>query len=346
MTARSALLLIAAALVGTGFLPAADAPQPDHASVIEREAGSITAAKAWVADQETRAVRAVKPLSPSLPAVATAAAPSRPGSAPGGPALAGGQEGDEEPEPIPPTPTPEPTPAESEDLVTISGPDKAATGGYFILSVKMPAASADVLTEFLPAVPPDCPPPIELLSKTPGESLYLYQQCPKGVYRFVASAQVSVDKAEGFDPHDHDEWTVTVGGPAPQPPGPDPEPEPEPVDPDDKPPFPADGLHVLMVFETATQNQLPAGQRSILFARSVREFLNGKTAKGPEGSPAYRIWDADTDVSGAAKVWQDAMAVPRQSLPWLIVNNGRAWYSGPLPADPAAFQELVNKYAE
>jgi hypothetical protein len=91
---------------------------------------------------------------------------------------------------------------------------------------------------------------------------------------------------------------------------------------------------------------LPAGQRAILYGKANREFLNAKTAPGPDGrTRSWRIYDADTDVTAEAKVWQDAMAVPRQSLPWLVVSNGRTGFSGPLPADPAAFQAIVNQHA-
>jgi hypothetical protein len=310
-------------LAGSGFSPA-QAPEPPDAQIAEgakRIAENVTEAER----QRLAAVEAVAPLvRPSLSA-----------------------------------PSPVATDGDGEDaaqlgdpelLVTIAGPKEVPTGGYFLLQVKTPPPAPNVLVGFEPDIPDGAAPPIELAGKNPGESVYLYQQVAPGRYAFHVSAQVSVDKSEGFDPHDHDSWVVTVGGPGPVPPPPGPQPPPPvPPPPDPTPdtaPFPATGLHVLIVFETADAVALPAGQRAILYGKANREFLNAKTAPGPDGrTRSWRIYDADTDVTAEAKVWQDAMAVPRQSLPWLVVSNGRTGFSGPLPADPAAFQAIVNQHA-
>lgn len=254
---------------------------------------------------------------------------------------------------------PVPTPASTEDLVQFAGPTTAKAGAYFILSVQLPVPAGertadDILTAFSAAVPPDTPAPMELLSKKPGEALYLYQQVPKGVYRFKASAQVSVDKAAGFDPHDEDEWTVTVGQPGPDDEDDDTDPEPDPddddTDPDDEDaaPFPSTGMAVLITYESSRLNELTAGQRAIIFGGPTRRLLDAKTAMGPDGrTPEYRIWDDETDASAEREVWQKAMAVPRQSDLWLAISNGRGkGFSGPLPADPAAFADILNRLAE
>lgn len=130
---------------------------------------------------------------------------------------------------------------------------------------------------------------------------------------------------------------VLSGCPLPAP-GPGPGPTP------DDAPFPAQGLHVLIVHETKDAARLPAGQRTILWSQASREFLDSKCALDGK-TRAWRIYDPDVDLTHEAQVWRDAMAVPRQSLPWLCLSNGRTGYSGPLPADVAAFQTIVSQHA-
>ena len=117
-------------------------------------------------------------------------------------------------------------------------------------------------------------------------------------------------------------------------------PSPEPA------PFPARGLAVLMVYESEKADDLTKGQRAILYGREMREFLNAKCVKGPDGTtPEYRVWDKDTDASDDAETWQKAMAVPRQADRWLVVSNGTSGYSGPLPEQPEEFKAIVNRFA-
>jgi hypothetical protein len=122
---------------------------------------------------------------------------------------------------------------------------------------------------------------------------------------------------------------------------------PIPVDPTPapKPPAPivADGLHVLIVYESADLQKLPAGQLSALKSQTVRDYLDGRCAK-ENGVAAWRIWDADVDTKESSKVWQDAMKRPRQSLPWVIISDGRSGYEGPLPGNVADTLELLKKW--
>ena len=126
-----------------------------------------------------------------------------------------------------------------------------------------------------------------------------------------------------------------------------PNPEPIPVDPTPapKPPAPivGDGLHVLIVYESADLQKLPPGQLSALKSQTVRDYLDGRCAK-ENGVAAWRIWDADIDTKEAAKAWQDAMKRPRQSLPWVIISDGRSGYEGPLPGNVADTLELLKKW--
>lgn len=130
-----------------------------------------------------------------------------------------------------------------------------------------------------------------------------------------------------------------------------PQPPPKPIDPVDPPkpvdpaPIPDVGFRVLVVFETGMV--LPAPQNSILYGKTVREYLDAHCAADPDGkTKGYRIWDKDTVADADFPVWKTALARPRKSVPWVIVSNGKAGYEGPLPASVADMMALLKKYAE
>jgi hypothetical protein len=158
-----------------------------------------------------------------------------------------------------------------------------------------------------------------------------------GRYRLLAYT------ALGDVPSDPETVTVIVGDappvpPGPQPPGPTP---PGPVPPEPQPdaaPFPADGLHVLIVYETAKVGDLTAEQRAIILGTDVRGALDAAAPK------RYRIYDQDADLQFVPQVWKDAMAVPRQSLPWLAISNGKTGFSGPLTMTAAEFRKMLEEY--
>ena len=136
-------------------------------------------------------------------------------------------------------------------------------------------------------------------------------------------------------PEEVDRILVVVGQPVPPP-----EPTPTPPQPT---PIPGDGFRVLIVRETKDLSNLPASQVAIFSAREVREYLGTKCVL--EGNQrAFRIWDQDTDVSREAQHWQDAMKRPRQSLPYLLISNGKEGYEGPLPKDVPEMMALLKKY--
>lgn len=133
-------------------------------------------------------------------------------------------------------------------------------------------------------------------------------------------------------------WVVLVvalvlyfqgGGIVPVPPIP-------PVPPEPPAPIPVAGLHVLIVEETLERPRLPKEQLTILTSTEVRTVLDGKAK--------WRILDKDAPMQNDEKVWQDAMKLPRGTLPHVIVSNGKTGYSGPLPTDSKSFLELVDKY--
>jgi hypothetical protein len=128
---------------------------------------------------------------------------------------------------------------------------------------------------------------------------------------------------------------VQVGKPKPPDPGPGPGPGPTPI--------PAQGLRVLIVWETKDLSTYPASQIAAVNAREVREYLNAKCIKvGTQ--PEWRVYDPDTDVSRESKIWQDAMKIKRDKLPWIVVSDGVKGTSEPLPLDKDALMTLLKTY--
>jgi hypothetical protein len=141
--------------------------------------------------------------------------------------------------------------------------------------------------------------------------------------------------------------TVTGAGPGPTPgPGPDPGPTPGPTPTPTPAPIPAAGLHVMVVYETADLPRMPRPQLLILYSDEVRSYLGTHCPVGPDGkTPEYRFFDPNVHAAGAGKVWADALARPRQSLPWCVISNpGKGGFEGPLPPDVPSFLALVKKF--
>ena len=130
-------------------------------------------------------------------------------------------------------------------------------------------------------------------------------------------------------------------------PGPGPGPNPVPPKPIPTPvvpaPIPVDGFRVLIVYETS--DKMTAEFQAIILGKEVRDYLAAKCVKGPDGkTPEFRIMDKDSVVKDESKLWQDAMLRPRQSVPWLLVSNGRTGFEGPLPATVADTLIILRKH--
>lgn len=120
--------------------------------------------------------------------------------------------------------------------------------------------------------------------------------------------------------------------PGPNPPGPTPPPTPTPV------PIPGDGLHVLVVYDPDKLSAMTDDQRAILYGADVRTYLNSK------GTDVWRIWKSTVDASNEAPLWKDAFSRKRDSLPWIVVSNGKTGFEGPLPANVASTLTLLKTY--
>lgn len=135
---------------------------------------------------------------------------------------------------------------------------------------------------------------------------------------------------------------VTLLGTSPVPPGPNPPPVPP-----NPAPIPDVGFRVLIVYEktpTKPEDVLTSAQQTILYGKTVRDYLDTHCTKEVDGGPGYRIWDANQVVAGDSDVWVKAFNRPRSSNKWLIVSNGTTGYEGPLPANKDEFLALVKKY--
>lgn len=114
-----------------------------------------------------------------------------------------------------------------------------------------------------------------------------------------------------------------------------------PTPPNPPPPVPDAGFRVLVVRESATP--LTPAQRLILSDSTVRAYLDAHCVK-ENGQPGWRVFDPDTDMTAAAKPWQEMMKRPRASLPWVVISNGTTGFEGPLPATVDDFLVLARKY--
>ncbi len=158
-----------------------------------------------------------------------------------------------------------------------------------------------------------------------------------GAYRLYAYT------AKGDVPSDPTFCLVVVGGPLPPGPGPGP----GPIPPGPTPPIPVAGFKAMIVYESADLAKLPPKQLDILYAKSIRDYLAAKGVPTTDGAKrAWYIVDKDVDFSGESKVWQNALARPRTTLPWIILSTDTSGYEGPLPGTVEETLALMKKYAE
>lgn len=220
--------------------------------------------------------------------------------------------------------------------LTLTAPTNVKAGVPFMVALDRPAEVGDHYRWIVTPTPTT--PPIELLSRSGQPMLWV-----QGVRTHTTISVFAQIPSPGLDPIGQVSHAVHVGDLPPDPePDPDPEPEPDPT-PDDAP-IPEPGFRVLIVYETG--DNLPPGQQSILYGKQTRDWLNANCVKEADGTAAYRIFDQNVDVTDALPVWKTAMARERESIPWLLVSNGKSGFEGPLPATVTEFLELCGRYAK
>lgn len=133
---------------------------------------------------------------------------------------------------------------------------------------------------------------------------------------------------------------IGEGGSVPIPPDPNPKP---PV-PDPKP-QPISAPWVLMVYESADIARYPSSQVSVLYGKTVRDYLNSICPYESDGKTrSWRVWDKDQPIENESKGWQFMMNRPRATLPWISVGDGtRIAYEGPLPLTPQDTISTIKK---
>jgi hypothetical protein len=111
-------------------------------------------------------------------------------------------------------------------------------------------------------------------------------------------------------------------------------------------PIPDAGLRVFIFEETADRDKLQPGQREALLADgpgSVRDYARTHCVK-IGNQPEFRLIDKDQDLTRDTVAVQLAGKLPRTSLPWLIVSNGKSGQSIPLPATAAETLAILKKF--
>lgn len=112
-----------------------------------------------------------------------------------------------------------------------------------------------------------------------------------------------------------------------------------------KAPFEAPGLAVLIVEEVEERGKLTKEQLNALSSQELRDWLNANCIVSADGKTReWKVWDKDQDMTYATPMWKSAMAVPRQSVPWIVISNGKSGFSGPLPSTQAELLATLNKF--
>jgi hypothetical protein len=175
--------------------------------------------------------------------------------------------------------------------------------------------------------------PAELLKDT--RTAVVSASAP-GRYRLLAYSSLNGEPTEAA------QCVVVVGTPEPTPPVP-----PGPQPPGPQPPVPPapGGLRVLLIYETADVQRLPAQQSAVLFGKAVRDYLDAKCATGGDGrTREWRALDKDADSSTLGVTLQSMFKRPRQSVPWIVISTDKGGYEGPLPATVDAALALLQQY--
>ncbi len=184
----------------------------------------------------------------------------------------------------------------------------------------------------------------------PGPNVYLVKAEVSGAMTLRVQSAVNKLDAKGKPiPFTDKDVTrkefILDAGIAPIPPPVPPDPPKPPTPPPTPAPIPVDGFRVMIVYETSKLGELPASQVSVITSVKIREYLNSKCVKGPDGkTPEARFFDPDTVVTTESKLWQDALKRPRGALPTILISDGKTGYEGPLPLTVDDTLKLLQKY--
>lgn len=94
-------------------------------------------------------------------------------------------------------------------------------------------------------------------------------------------------------------------------------------------------IRVLVVYDTAEQ---PINSTEIIHYWSTHCIKVDKT-------PEWRQWNKDTDAANETAEWRKLFALPRDKLPWVVIENEHGQrFSGPLPESNADRLALFKKW--
>jgi hypothetical protein len=135
---------------------------------------------------------------------------------------------------------------------------------------------------------------------------------------------------------------LTVSGQGPKPP-PDPEPDPEPDDP--TPPGPVTSFRVIWILESG--DTINAAQTSIPGAKAVRDYLNAKTTRSPDGQPGWREYDPQQIMTNEPEVIQELWRQIKRKAwqaPCVAIEVNTHTIVLPFPANTAEALALLKRY--
>jgi len=109
----------------------------------------------------------------------------------------------------------------------------------------------------------------------------------------------------------------------------------------DNAPIDVDGLHVLVVYESAEKHRLTPGQIDVIDDITTA----GELRKWLEEHGEVRVYV--DDIGGTPPDWVKAALEKHDgTVPWMLIANSKSGYTGPVPDGVAATPELLKGYAE
>lgn len=102
-------------------------------------------------------------------------------------------------------------------------------------------------------------------------------------------------------------------------------------------PFPADKLSVLVIESSEARDDIPRSQATAIQSTLWRTYVE-------KAGGQWKALDDQTDITKADPWVKSAMAVKRDSLPWLVISDGRTGVSKPLPQDLDTLLSELQKF--
>ena len=127
-------------------------------------------------------------------------------------------------------------------------------------------------------------------------------------------------------------------------PTPNPTVDPQPPKPDEITPTPGK-IRVLILEETEDRNN-PEMRDCLRALKSpkIRTYLDSHCEPVGTTDRGWLMIDKDNDLRHADPYWQEALKLPRDSVPWMYITNGKQGTSGPFSCDEEENLEILRKW--